>query len=80
MEPLWKLDYQFVFDQLQLVFVVDASEDTHPMSHDVNTPDEVSNMFDTISYGKGASVIRMMEHVIGSQKFLNALREYLKQK
>lgn len=79
-EPSWELPLQFVVDQLHLALSVDSLENTHPMSHTVNTPEEVKSVFDSISYNKGGSVIRMIEHAIGSEKFKSAIRDYLKAK
>lgn len=78
-EKDWDLDYQFVVEQLQGVFQMDASNSTHPMNHEVNTPSEISAMFDNISYNKGASIIRMIEHLMGPEKFLTGIQNYLLQ-
>ena len=77
-ETKWDLEHQFVVEQLQGVFQMDASNSTHPMNHPVNKPSEISAIFDNISYNKGGSVIRMMEHLMGSGKFLTAIRKYIK--
>ena len=44
---------QFVVAELQYVFGVDALETSRPINFQVNTPDEIGNMFDAISYDKG---------------------------
>lgn len=59
---------------------MDALETTHPLTHSVNTPSEISAIFDNISYNKGSAIIRMIEHIMGSQNFQNSLRNYLKDK
>ena len=42
--------------------VEDSYAQTHPLSgRPVNTPEEIESMFDTISYNKGASVIRFVQ-------------------
>lgn len=51
-----------------------------PLSHDVNTPKEIANRFDSISYDKGASIIRMLQHTVGMDTFNVAIRNYLKTK
>lgn len=79
-EPDWDLPLQFIVEQVHTAFRTDGLETSHPLTHDVNTPSEISDIFDSISYNKGASVIRMIEHMIGSEKFRDALRDYLKQK
>ncbi|XP_053698808.1 membrane alanyl aminopeptidase [Sabethes cyaneus] len=79
-EQNWNLDYQFVIEQLQGVMQMDSLESTHPMTHNVYTQSQVSNIFDNISYNKGAVVLRMVEHAIGTEKFQNALRKYIKER
>lgn len=79
-ENTWELDNQFVVEQLQAVLLSDSLESTHPMTFEVNSPSEIATAFDSISYNKGASVLRMVQHVIGADNFRNAVREYLKEK
>lgn len=79
-ESNWGLDQQFVVEQLQTVFGADSLEDTRPLSDEVFTPDEIADRFGSISYNKGASVIRMLEHAVGHNRFISALRNYLKTK
>lgn len=57
---------------------MDSLDTSHPMTKDVNSPTEISGIFDSISYNKGASVIRMIEHIMGSTNFQAALQQYLK--
>lgn len=67
-------------EQLQGVFQLDGTDGTHPMTHDVNTPSEVSGIFDNISYNKGGTIIRMLKHMIGGQAFAEVLHNYLDNK
>ncbi|KAG4070580.1 hypothetical protein HA402_011967 [Bradysia odoriphaga] len=78
-ETHWDLPSQFIVEQLQVVMGADSLETSHPMSHSVNSPSEISDIFDSISYSKGASVIRMTEHIMGSNNFKVALQQYLRQ-
>lgn len=68
----------FVVEQLHTAFGIDGLADTHALSQEVNTPAEISVMFDQVTYNKGASVIRMLQHAIGNDSFVNGLRVYLK--
>uniref|UniRef100_A0A8D8DU51 Aminopeptidase n=2 Tax=Culex pipiens TaxID=7175 RepID=A0A8D8DU51_CULPI len=77
-EQNWGLEHQFVVEQLQGVFQMDSLESTHPMTSDVYTQSQVSNIFDSISYNKGAVTLRMVEHMMTTEKFREALRAYLK--
>lgn len=77
--PEWELDKQFVVEQIQGVFNMDSLENTHPMSDEtIKSPADIAIMFDSISYNKGASIIRMIKHAMGEQKFKTALQKYLK--
>ena len=44
---------QFVEDYLYEAFSLDSLESSHPISVVVNNPDQISEIFDTISYKKG---------------------------
>lgn len=79
-ESSWDLPGQFIVDELQAVMVQDSLASTHPMTVDVQSHDDTSIVFDSISYNKGGSVIRMMEHMIGSDVFQRALQKYLRKK
>ena len=43
----------------------DSVLSTHPIEIPVHRPEEVSQIFDSISYSKGATVIRMLYEHIG---------------
>ncbi|EPS58346.1 hypothetical protein M569_16469, partial [Genlisea aurea] len=45
---------------------------------DVKHAGEIDEIFDAISYRKGASVIRMLESYLGSENFQKALASYIK--
>ncbi len=62
---------------LQPVMRLDALESSHPISIPVKHPDEISEIFDRISYGKGASIIRMMDAFLTTETFRRGLTNYL---
>uniref|UniRef100_A0A336KRZ8 Aminopeptidase N n=2 Tax=Culicoides sonorensis TaxID=179676 RepID=A0A336KRZ8_CULSO len=77
-ENKWNLPWQFVVEQVQSVFQMDSLPGTWPMTNpEVYTPGQSSAMFGSISYNKGASIIRMMEHHMGSDKFQLAIQKYI---
>jgi aminopeptidase N len=51
--PEWRLMELFVVDKLQNVFTSDSYATTRAMTYTVNSPAEVSAVFDNISYDKG---------------------------
>ncbi|HXZ89793.1 MAG TPA: M1 family metallopeptidase, partial [Candidatus Dormibacteraeota bacterium] len=55
----------------------DSTESTHPIQVQVASPDEIEQIFDAISYGKGAHVLQMIEAYVGEQSFREGVRRYL---
>lgn len=47
----------------------DSLESSHPISVEVNDPAEIISLFDSISYSKGASIIRMMNAYLTEATF-----------
>ncbi|CAG0894456.1 unnamed protein product, partial [Darwinula stevensoni] len=78
-EPGWKWMQQFVFSELQDVLYLDSLQNSHPISVDVYNPDQITEIFDRISYAKGASIIRMMNHFLTEEVFTNGVSKYLKE-
>jgi aminopeptidase N len=58
----------------------DALKSSHPVRVEVGHPDEINEIFDAVSYAKGASVLRMLTHHLGGlDVFLKGVRLYLKE-
>ncbi|RZF47936.1 hypothetical protein LSTR_LSTR008740 [Laodelphax striatellus] len=74
--PEWKLDEQFVVNALQAALDYD-SKPSHPMTSGITHHKNISDMFDMISYSKGASIVRMMEHTLTPETFQKGLHNYL---
>lgn len=55
----------------------DALEATHPVRVPLERPEEIDQVFDEISYGKGSAVLRMVEAYIGEEVFRRGVSEYL---
>ena len=76
MEPSWR-----VFDSFQAIrmtaFEVDSLASTRPIEFPVESPDEASGMFDTLTYTKGGAVLRMIEQWLGPERFRDGIRRYL---
>ena len=60
---------QFVSDTMIPALELDALKNSHPIEVEVGHPSEVDEIFDNISYNKGASVIRMLHDYIGNDAF-----------
>lgn len=79
-KPEWRLLDQFVVHDLQNVFALDVLNSSHQISIEVGNPDEINEIFDKISYAKGASIIRMMEHFLTTKVFKAGLTNYLNER
>ncbi|CAK1540454.1 unnamed protein product [Leptosia nina] len=77
-EPSWTMLDQFLTRTLHSVLVTDAKLSSHPIVQTVETPDQITAIFDSISYNKGASVLRMLEGFIGEENFRQGVSDYLK--
>ncbi len=76
--PKWDIWTQFSTNDLGVALRLDALLHTHPIEIPVHHPDEIGEIFDEVSYSKGASIIRMLADYLGEKDFRNGLRYYLK--
>lgn len=76
--PKWNIWTRFVLHDHASALHLDSLENTHPIEVEVHHPNQISEIFDAISYDKGASVLRMLLHYIGPDDFRDGLRYYLK--
>ncbi|CAF1400989.1 unnamed protein product [Adineta ricciae] len=67
----------FVTATVQRVLVMDSLYTSHPISIDVTHPDEINSIFDTISYDKGGSILRMIYTVLNETTFFHGISNYL---
>ena len=56
----------------------DALATTHPVVQRIATVEQASQAFDTITYQKGESVIRMLEAYVGADTWRTAVRSYMR--
>jgi len=77
-EPEWDIETQILSDDVQSVFKLDSKLSSHPIVQTVNHPDEITEIFDSISYSKGASVLRMLEHFMDPLNFQKGIQNFLK--
>eukprot|EP00095_Tigriopus_kingsejongensis_P001279 maker-scaffold359_size197282-snap-gene-0.25 protein:Tk01279 transcript:maker-scaffold359_size197282-snap-gene-0.25-mRNA-1 annotation:"aminopeptidase n-like" len=78
-EPQMKIMEQFITSEVQNVMKLDALASSHPVSVEVHDPDEIAEIFDRISYAKGATIIRMMDYFLTEDTFRRGLSTYLKE-
>ncbi|KAL7753020.1 hypothetical protein RI367_001471 [Sorochytrium milnesiophthora] len=78
MFPEWDIWTKFVLDDMGRALSLDALRNSHPIQVPVKSPSEINQIFDAISYSKGASVIRMLSSWLTVDTFLEGIRRYIK--
>jgi len=76
--PEWKIWDQFSVDTHASALELDGLRNTHAIEIPVHHPHEISEIFDSVSYAKGSTVIRMLADYIGEEAFKSGLSKYLK--
>ncbi|KAI8093157.1 aminopeptidase [Halteromyces radiatus] len=74
--PDWDIWTSFVND-MSAGLKLDALRSSHAIEVDVADASEIHQIFDAISYDKGASVIRMLSSWLGVDTFLGGIRLYI---
>jgi len=77
LHPEWQMWTQFVSSDTNRALSLDGLKNSHPIEQEVNNPDEIGQLFDAISYSKGGSILRMLEHYLGADTFQRGLGIYL---
>lgn len=75
--PAYDIWTQFVTDIYIRALELDCLDNSHPIEVPVGHPSEIDEIFDDISYNKGASVIRMLHNYIGDDDFRKGMNLYL---
>lgn len=75
--PDWDAWTEFVQSVFGVAQSLDAMKSSHPVEVQVQHPDEILDIFDAISYAKGASLIRMLSSYLGFETFMEGLKIYL---
>ena len=71
----WDNFIYYIYDQ---ALEYDERKDTHPIVRKIGNVKMIDTIFDTISYAKGSSVIKMLMHYIGIDNFRKSIATYLK--
>ena len=75
--PEWKVTGDMLLSRGRGAFTDDSLESTHPIEANVREPEEIEQIFDQISYGKGGMILRMIESYAGKESFQAGLHNYL---
>ncbi|KAF9963760.1 Aminopeptidase 2 mitochondrial [Modicella reniformis] len=76
--PEWDNWSYFIADGFQMGLSLDGLRSSHPIEVPCKHPHEIHQIFDAISYYKGASCIRMLSSWLGLDIFLKGIRIYMK--
>ncbi|KAK9730527.1 Peptidase family M1 domain [Popillia japonica] len=76
--PEWNSLEEDTVTNILGMFNFDAMRNSHPVSVPIGHPKEIEEIFDAISYKKGASILHMMSQFLGSQTLRKAVSSYLK--
>ncbi|MGI4829784.1 MAG: M1 family metallopeptidase [Janthinobacterium lividum] len=74
--PEWNVPAQEAFT-LDRTLDLDAGAVTRTIRAEANTPDEINEMFDGITYQKGGAVLGMVENYLGEEQFRKGVHAYL---
>jgi aminopeptidase N len=74
--PSWNVQLDDATDT-QSALGLDALRSTRAIRIDVETPEEINQVFDGIAYEKTAGVLRMLEAYVGPEAFRKGIRSYL---
>ncbi|EIN08063.1 hypothetical protein PUNSTDRAFT_126849 [Punctularia strigosozonata HHB-11173 SS5] len=78
--PEWKVYSEFITDHLQAALHLDAKLSSHPVEVDCPDANEINQIFDSLSYSKAASVLRMLANWVGEEQFVKGVSLYLKKR
>jgi puromycin-sensitive aminopeptidase len=74
--PEWKVWLGFAGDRTDAMST-DATTSTRTIEFPVASPEDADEMFDSLTYLKGSSVLRMMEQYLGEEVFRSGVSSYL---
>jgi aminopeptidase N/puromycin-sensitive aminopeptidase len=76
LHPEWNID-QSVVSGIDGTLGLDSQPTTRAIRAKADTPDEIGQMFDGISYGKASDVLLTVENYLGEETFRQGVHNYL---
>lgn len=76
MHPDWDVDQEAIAD-MDRSLDLDSRATTRTIRAQADTPDEINQMFDGITYGKAGAVLLMVENYVGKETFRAGVHKYL---
>jgi len=77
LHPEWNATLDAV-QATDTALTADALVNTHPIRVKADTPEEINELFDSISYEKAAAVLRMIESYVSPEVFRRGVNVYLR--
>eukprot|EP01083_Nonionella_stella_P071664 192659_1 len=83
--PEWNVREKFFVDNTLAALELDSLETSHPIEAEVSNPLQIGQLFDKISYNKGAASLEMISRYMGPTetstygKFFKGLAQYISQ-
>lgn len=77
LHPEWQPEFNAISVREQAI-ALDALASTHPVVQKIETVDQASQAFDSITYQKGEAVIRMLENYVGEDAWRQSVRSYMR--
>jgi aminopeptidase N len=75
-KPEWKVPEE-VAQNRNSVLNLDAGKVTRTIRAEANTPDQINEMFDGITYEKAGAMLGMVENYVGEETFRKGVHDYL---
>ncbi|MBI3621386.1 MAG: M1 family metallopeptidase, partial [Nitrospirae bacterium] len=75
-KPEWNSWVEFQQEK-QIPLSIDALESSRPIIADVSNAAQIEELFDPLTYEKGAAVLRMIEQFLGETAFRDGIRLYI---
>ncbi|OJJ42425.1 hypothetical protein ASPZODRAFT_77027 [Penicilliopsis zonata CBS 506.65] len=76
--PDWRVWEMYVAESLQRGLSLDSLRSSHPLQVAIHREEEIGQIFDAISYTKGACILRMIAGFLGQDEFLRGVQLYIR--
>ncbi|KAL9687308.1 hypothetical protein QQ045_031708 [Rhodiola kirilowii] len=77
--PEWESWTQFLVQSSAPALSTDGLPNSHPIEIPIKKTDNIQGIFDTITYDKGASILRMLQTYLGPEKFQRSIASYIQE-
>ncbi|KAK9737676.1 Peptidase M1 N-terminal domain [Popillia japonica] len=75
--PDWQILDEFFYDQTYTAMRTDRFISSRPIHFKVENSNDIRQVFDAISYSKGASLVNQVANILGEDTFKEGLRKFL---